>query len=150
MFQSNTAELINQVVQNILRGGQVIDSSKKVLFITVCLEVCKSKNDEHPLRRYAHLMYHVGGNYVLVGSQSSSNSMIPSHHEWQYQSYHDSCWRDGTKRVLSENYFSMCKQVAPDLAPIKLIAAATIQQFMFRPVSLVEHGGKDNTIRLEF
>jgi hypothetical protein len=152
MFVSNTARTINHIVDDILRQGHITDISKKVMFVTLRLEVSKRDgDDEDALRRYVNLMYDTSSNYVLVGSQESTWPGIEDHHTWQYRSYHDSCWRyDGTETVLSEAYFAMCKEFAPETEPIKLWTSADIHRIQFREVQNVDSRRGDGLIHLEF
>ena len=150
MFQSKTANVINILVDTMLRKEKIVDAEKKVMFITLCLEVAKSSADENVLRRYVHLMYSAPARYVLVGSQVSDKPLILDHHEWQYCAHHDSCWRyDGTERVLWDEYLSMCKELDSNIAPAALYTSAEINSIQFREVKSVL-AGRNEPIRLEF
>ena len=152
MFVSDTAHTINKIVDDILRRENITGLSKKVMFVTLCLEVSKpDSDDEKTLRRYVNLMYDASSNYVLAGSQESNWAGVPDHHTWQYRSHHDSCWRyDGTERVLNEAYFDMCKELAPDIAPVNLRVSAQVHAIKFHAVKSVDSARRDGLIHLEF
>jgi hypothetical protein len=151
MFTSDTARTINLMVETMLRGEKIVGAEKKVLFLTLILEVGKSRSDESVLRRFVNLLYYAPSRYILVGSQGSKWAGVEEHHTWQYRSHHDSCWRhDGTERVLNDNYFDMCKEFAPDTSPFNLWTSADIHNVQFREVKNVDSRRGDGLIHLEF
>ncbi len=150
MFVSCTTNTINLMV-DMLRNEKIASAEKKVLFVTLSLSVHKSRYIGEPIERYINLMYYAPSRYVLVGSQESSWAGVEDHHTWQYRSHHDSCWRhDGTANVLEEAYFAMCKEFAPDTAPIKLWTQAEIHNIQSREVKNVDSKRGDGLIHLEF
>lgn len=151
MFDAKIAVTINTLVDDVLRADQIVHGENKVMFVTVKTTVAKDRDSEPALRRFVHLMYHVQGRTVLVGSQVSDMSSIPAPKVWERQSYHDSCWRsDGTDHVINGVYFQMCKEAFPDMAPVAVYSKAELMPIRFREVTAVDQHAEDGAIRLTF
>jgi hypothetical protein len=93
----------------------VSDNDKKALHFHLDLRL---SYDQHTIARGLHLLYHRhrSTSYISVFSAAiKDNPFIKlkqvDPNTWKHEVTHDSCWRESTSSVLTENYFEMANEV---------------------------------------
>lgn len=124
MFVSNTAQIIDRIAYNMLRGSQ-----DKAMLVTLNLEVRENPNDENVLRWQIFLALYYNGVTVWIGSGSDDVKVYaPNIKAWRDLGGYRMGGRESVGIAPRLNQFGvrMCDEFAPDTKLKDLCLSANI------------------------
>jgi len=104
LTQIDIAKALNEMVELALPRF----TENKVLTVALKLGV-ESYTHNKDFKNTITLVYYRPANYTFVGAVEGGN--VDENSEIKQYSYHDSCWRDGTERVIKHVRDVICKMI---------------------------------------